>query len=404
MLIGLLIFFIIAFAVTAGIAAAFFVRYSKKEKEFTQKLFWYESVLDSIPFPISVTDKNMNWTFINKPVEEMLHIKREESIGRHCSSWGAKICNTQDCGIACLNRGISETYFQQAGSNFRVDVNKLYDANGELVGHIEVVQDITSLEEVMHRQQELIEHAEDACRKLVEYAAESAERAYKLSDGANEQTAAVEELVATVGEIASHTKMNAESLQMTTGQTIEADNNLKAGSRQMDKLIQAMEKINETSQEVNRIISTIEEIAEQTNLLALNASIEAARAGEAGRGFAVVADQIGKLAAQSSEAAKDTRELIETTLQAVHNGNEITGETAKNLQGIVGLMDEVRNNIDAINEEMTSQASSIEQINEGLGQIANVVQENSSIAGESSQTSRLIEEQVKALEQIVNGN
>ena len=146
----------------------------------------------------------------------MLHIKREESIGRHCSSWGAKICNTQDCGIACLNRGISETYFQQAGSNFRVDVNKLYDANGELVGHIEVVQDITSLEEVMHRQQELIEHAEDACRKLVEYAAESAERAYKLSDGANEQTAAVEELVATVGEIASHTKMNAESLQVVS--------------------------------------------------------------------------------------------------------------------------------------------------------------------------------------------
>lgn len=105
----------------------------------------------------------------------------------------------------------------------------------------------------------------------------------------------MEELVATVGEIASHTKMNAESLQMTTGQTIEADNNLKAGSRQMDKLIQAMEKINETSQEVNRIISTIEEIAEQTNLLALNASIEAARAGEAGRGFAVVADQIDPL-------------------------------------------------------------------------------------------------------------
>ena len=314
--------------------------------------------MDAIPFPISVTDKDMKWTFINKPVEEMLHITRADSLGKHCSSWGAKICNTQDCGIACLNRGITETYFDQNGSDYMVDVNKLYDKNGELCGHIEVVQDITTLQSAIHMQQELISHAEEACSRLVEYAADSSERAYKLSDGANEQTAAIQELAATIGEIADHTKLNAESLDKTT---------------------------------------------EQTNLLALNASIEAARAGEAGRGFAVVADQIGKLAAQSSEAAKDTRQLIETTLQAVENGNEITEETDRTLQEIVNLMNQVRENINSINEKMSTQAGTIEQVNQGLGQIAGVVQENSSIAGENSRTGKLIEEQAKALQEIVNG-
>lgn len=402
-MVGLLIFLIIVSAACLCAGAVMLVRCRRMEREFEEKKFWYESILDAIPFPISVTDKDMKWTFINKPVEEMLHITRADSLGKHCSSWGAKICNTQDCGIACLNRGITETYFDQNGSDYMVDVNKLYDKNGELCGHIEVVQDITTLQSAIHMQQELISHAEEACSRLVEYAADSSERAYKLSDGANEQTAAIQELAATIGEIADHTKLNAESLDKTTEQTIQADNDLQAGSRQMEKLIEAMEKINETSQEVNRIISTIEEIAEQTNLLALNASIEAARAGEAGRGFAVVADQIGKLAAQSSEAAKDTRQLIETTLQAVENGNEITEETDRTLQEIVNLMNQVRENINSINEKMSTQAGTIEQVNQGLGQIAGVVQENSSIAGENSQTSKLIEEQAKALQEIVNG-
>lgn len=259
-------------------------------------------------------------------------------------------------------------------------------------------------QEVVRKQEALIAHANEVCGKLVEYAAQASENAYKLSDGASEQNAAVEEMAATIGSIAENTRLHSRELDTTTEQTEEAAGVLQRGNQQMDKLIEAMKKIDENSLEINKIIATIEEIAGQTNLLSLNASIEAARAGEAGKGFAVVADQIGKLAAQSGEAAKNTKDLIDTTLHAVQNGNEITGETAATLQEAVRIMGEVKQNAVNVNAKISEQAVVIEQVNEGLGQIAHVVQENSVIAAGSSENSRQIEEQAKNLESIVNGN
>jgi methyl-accepting chemotaxis protein len=108
------------------------------------KIFWYEGLLDSIPLPISVTDMNMQWTFINKPVENFLGIKRKDVTGKHCSHWNAAICNTEDCGIAGLRRNKLQTTFNQMGMNFQVDTNYVYNRKGEKIGHIEVVQDVTS--------------------------------------------------------------------------------------------------------------------------------------------------------------------------------------------------------------------------------------------------------------------
>jgi methyl-accepting chemotaxis protein len=107
------------------------------------KIYWYESLLDAIPFPISVTDIDMNWTFVNKPVEQMLSIKRAEVLGKQCENWNANICNTENCGIARLRKGLLQTEFEQMNSNFQVDTSYLYNLRGEKIGHIEVVQDIT---------------------------------------------------------------------------------------------------------------------------------------------------------------------------------------------------------------------------------------------------------------------
>ena len=111
----------------------------------SEHVHWLESLLDSIPFPISVTDMDMNWTFINKPVEQMLGIKREEVLGKACENWNANICRTKNCGIARLRAGEAKTYFEQLGLNFQVDSAYITNRKGEQVGHIEVVQDITSL-------------------------------------------------------------------------------------------------------------------------------------------------------------------------------------------------------------------------------------------------------------------
>ncbi|MGE5479476.1 MAG: methyl-accepting chemotaxis protein [Chloroflexota bacterium] len=109
------------------------------------KVFWYEQLLDAIPFPLSVTDNNMNWTFINKPVEDLLKLNRKDVVGKPCSNWGAAICKTENCGVECLKRGKSQTDFEQAGMNFRVNSSYVNNAKGEKIGHIEVVIDQTKI-------------------------------------------------------------------------------------------------------------------------------------------------------------------------------------------------------------------------------------------------------------------
>ncbi|WP_321430765.1 methyl-accepting chemotaxis protein [uncultured Methanolobus sp.] len=113
------------------------------------KVYWYNSILDSIPFPISVTDNNLNWTFLNKPAEEATGLKRAEVIGHQCSEWGANICGTEKCGICRLENGNPLTFFEQPGedgekSHLQVDTSYIYDSKGEQIGHIEVVQDVSA--------------------------------------------------------------------------------------------------------------------------------------------------------------------------------------------------------------------------------------------------------------------
>ncbi len=86
---------------------------------------------------------NMNWLFINKPVETMLGVKRADMMGKHCSNWGAGICKTSNCGIECLKAGKPRTFFEQQNMNFQVDIGYIKDSKGDKMGHIEIVQDIT---------------------------------------------------------------------------------------------------------------------------------------------------------------------------------------------------------------------------------------------------------------------
>jgi len=111
--------------------------------DYEEKIYWYAGILDAIPFPLSVTDMDMNWTFINKPVEQFLKVKRADVVGHPCENWNADICRTENCGIARLRSSFSQTFFNQQNSDFQVDVTYLQNSKGERVGHIEVVQDIS---------------------------------------------------------------------------------------------------------------------------------------------------------------------------------------------------------------------------------------------------------------------
>ena len=121
-------------------------------KNFESTAFWYKSILDAVPLPITVTDANTNWTFVNTQVENFLNVKFEDIKGKPCSNWNAHICNTPNCGIECAKRGLKQTYFSHNGSSYKVDVEILRDEDGETAGFIEVVQDITQMEEITKRQ------------------------------------------------------------------------------------------------------------------------------------------------------------------------------------------------------------------------------------------------------------
>lgn len=223
----------------------------------------------------------------------------------------------------------------------------------------------------------------------------------QLSQGATEQASSVEELAATIQEISNVVQHSAKNSLDANNKATHLGNELNNGNQQMQKMVSAMNIINEKSSEIKKIIKTIEDIAFQTNILALNAAVEAARAGAAGKGFAVVADEVRNLASKSSEAAKNTTELIEDTIKAVQNGTIIADNTARTLLEVVEETSKIIIIIDSISKETQEQASSIEQITIGMDQISSVIQTNSATAEESAASSEELSSQAETMKNLV---
>ena len=216
------------------------------------------------------------------------------------------------------------------------------------------------------------------------------------------QTSAIEELTASMGEITEKVKNSTGHAKKTNQIVNELGLHIKESNEKMTEMVTAMDEIEDSSKNIKEIINTIDSIAKQTNLLALNAAIEAARAGEAGKGFAVVAEEVKKLAEESSQAVKDTAELIESSIKSVNNGKEIADTTAVSLEDVVEHTKEAVQLVDNITKLSEEQAISIEQINGGIDQIADVVQSNSAIAEESAAASEELSAQAETLEVMIS--
>lgn len=228
-----------------------------------------------------------------------------------------------------------------------------------------------------------------------------AESAQNLAEGATDQAGAVEELNATIEDVANMAKMTADDTQKAAGEVNDSVKRADSSREKMKELTQAMERIDATSKEIGNIIAEIEDIASQTNLLSLNASIEAARAGEAGRGFAVVADQIGKLASDSAKSASNTRDLIMKTLDEIKIGSDITDEAYKSFEEIIEDIEQFSKIAADTSEKSNEQYNSLQQIKEGIEQISSVVQNNSATAEETSATSEELAAQAENLKALV---
>lgn len=228
------------------------------------------------------------------------------------------------------------------------------------------------------------------------------ESAQLLAEGATEQAGAVEELTASIVDVNAMSDNNAKGAEAAYQKAFETGKEAEKSQSELAELTEAMQHINETSLEIRNIIASIEDIASQTNLLALNASIEAARAGEAGRGFAVVADQIGKLAADSAQAAVNTRDLIGKSMDEIENGNRITEKTVQSINDILVAMTEFAEITKQVSATSNQQADMLKQVEVGIEQIAGVVQNNSASAEETSATSQELSSQSELLKQQVS--
>ena len=284
---------------------------------------------------------------------------------------------------------------EMAEGNFNVSSNnpQIYIGNFR--------QQYESMSKLKHELSDTLTQINEASEQVASGSGQLAGGAQALAEGATDQAGAVEELTATVESVSGIAESSAESASGAYQMVRTAVEQADQSREELQALTNAMERISSTSQEIQNIIGSIEEIASQTNLLSLNASIEAARAGEAGKGFAVVADQIGKLAGDSAQAAVNTRDLIEKSLQEIENGNQITEKTVAALNKILESMNDFANAVKGASESSTEQANMLKQIEQGIEQISSVVQSNSAAAEETSATSQELSAQSEGLKNLV---
>lgn len=260
---------------------------------------------------------------------------------------------------------------------------------------------LTSFKAFEHSMADMITNVQSVADQVTNGAEQVAAGSMDLAEGATEQAGVTEELTATIDEVSERVSGNAKNAKDISKEVESSEEAVMISNQKMQEMVEAMDEISNTSQEIGNIIAAINDIASQTNLLALNASIEAARAGEAGKGFAVVADQVSLLAAQSAEAAKESRDLIETSVSAVERGKVIADETAKQLEQVVESSKAATAEVYKIAVALEADAATMTQINQGVEQINSVVQTNSATSQQCAAASQEMSDQAGTLEQLI---
>lgn len=305
---------------------------------------------------------------------------------------------------------IGDKVKQIAAGNYKVEINETGNPEFELLSQNinTMVQNIlTNLDEngkLLKMQQEdvennavLIEQIKQICGNLDHVSKETLENSKAIHEGTGAQEMAVENLREIMNKLAEGLNNSAGVSSKISKDTEQTASTMRTGRKQMEELEHSIQKISDSSTEIEKIIGEIDSIAQQTNMLSLNASIEAARAGELGKGFAVVATQVGELAARSSQAAKETNDLIMSSIQAVQSGREITDLTVQVFDNITEEITIASENVKQISNMVTENANVVTTAMQGLEQISDVVQRNVEISRDSEMASSSMAEEASKL-------
>ena len=344
----------------------------------------------SISKPMKACAKRMQLLVEGDLATPMPQIRSKDETGMLANSTTALVT-----GLATVINDISYLLTQLAGQNLdvRTEHEEVY------VGSFRDI--LLAMRHMKQELSQIIRQVNGSANQVASASSQLSSSAQTLSQGTVEQASAVEELATQVTEISSQAKHTAGNALDVREQTHQAGEEVSQCNRQMQKLMDSMDKIQNCSNEIGKILKTIEDIAFQTNILALNAAVEAARAGSAGKGFAVVAEEVRSLAGKSAEASRNTSVLIHRSSDAVNEGSVIARETANILSEVVDSIQSVVEAIDGIANIANEQSDAVWQVSEGINQISTVVQSNSSTAQEGASASEQLSTEAAGLKQLV---
>lgn len=302
--------------------------------------------------------------------------------------------NKTSMGLDADIKEISKIITSMASGDFSIPNVKQYN------GDLKAISDAINM--ILNSLNELLSNVAETSEQVATGSKQVSDGSQSLSQGATEQASSIEELTSSMEEVSTQTKLNAGNAVKASELSSEVQTKAMQGKEKMDEMLVSMEEISESSSSISKIIKVIDDIAFQTNILALNAAVEAARAGQYGKGFAVVAEEVRNLAAKSAAAAKNTTELIESSINRVEAGTRIANETADMLNQISEGIEKSTAVVNEIAVASNNQANSITQIDTGIKQVSTVVQTNSATAEESAASSEELSGQADMLKQQVS--
>ena len=391
----LIIDLIVVFAIWSGYSTAKNILAVDNPERYLKNYMWFSLALVIVTVIIMASISFAVTVNLRKSFEQLSEVAHQLSRGK-VDMKIEKRSNDEFGDLAEQYQHVVDNIRSQAkiaeevaGGNMTVDV--VPKSEEDLLG--------ISLKHLVSSNLRALSNINDAAHQVTTSSSQVASASEALAQGSTEQASAIEEITASIGDVAEKTRQNASEANVASELVAQAIEEVKKGNQQMRDMMTAMQEINESSESISKIIKVIDDIAFQTNILALNAAVEAARAGDAGKGFAVVAEEVRNLAAKSASAASETAELIEDSIHKVEAGSQIADETAKALEMITSAVQESDSIIRNIAEASNYQATAIAQIDQAIDQVSQVVQNNSATSEEcaaasvelSSQASRMRE-------------
>ncbi|OXS27665.1 MAG: chemotaxis protein [Desulfovibrio sp. MES5] len=368
---------------------------------------WYESILNTLPLSISVTDNDMVWTFCNaNALGSMQKTCQSDVVGKHCSEKQGNICNTPECGIEQLRLGNKRVINHMPnGKTMQIMLDYLKDSQGRTIGHVEIGEDITEkvlLEKkaaaaahqarmsTVTQLEDVVSHLQKAADTLNASLGDVRDKAGIAADRMAETATAMNEMNATVLEVAHNAEGAADAATSVQGHAqdgagivLRTIQRMQSVQQQSSGLKGDMADLDKQAKDIGTVLTLIRDIADQTNLLALNAAIEAARAGEAGRGFAVVADEVRKLAEKTMSATREVETAIATiqegtgkssttvdgTVTSIEEVGRMAEESGQSLERISNLAGDSSSRVSAIAAAATEQSAASEEINRNIAEV-----------------------------------